>query len=257
MKSSSIKVLLSIACLIFLCFSVSCSTILKEGEITSEKDDSNGSNINSRLEETERGQEAEKTEDYSEEFDKIMTSSLELYDNYSFKLQNYKYDGNKMIKTDTTSAVFCEKGWVIYPDEGDGGRLFINKGNKFYSIDVQSKTKKLIVEGENAVAISRQANISSYSDLLTEHKNYPRQLFKREGIEQIAGRECVKYTVDGKNLAASPEIEYWFDLETGLILKAITKMQVSDISSINQWEITEFEIKGQSIDSYIDFKDIK
>ncbi len=256
MISSSIKALIGIFCLIFLCFSISCSLSLKEGEIITSEIEGESNNDNQPLK-PESSQINENTDNYSEELDKIMNSSLENYDNYSFKIQNYKYDGNKLNKTDTTSAIFCEKGWMIYTNEGKSGGLFINKGNKYYSINIPSKSKKLIVEGDSALTISKQANLASYSDLMTEHKNYPKELFKREGFDRVAGRECVKYTVDGKNLAASPNIEYWFDLETGLILKAITKIQVLDMSSINQWEALEFQIKGQSIDSYIDFKDIK
>lgn len=193
--------------------------------------------------------------DYTDEFEKIMSSSLDTYDNYSFTLQKYKYDGDTMSRGDKTTAILCEEGWVIYAGDGKSGGLFVNDGKKYYSIDVPNKTKKLIVEGAAASTISWNSNISTYSALMTEHQNYPEEIFTRQGNETIAGRSCVKYKVDGKSFAANPEIEYWFDLQTGLTLKAITKMQVSAVSSVNHWEIIKFNIGSQSIDEFINFKE--
>ncbi len=258
MNKVFIKAFLIIQSLVFICALVSCDA--KGGKNVTGKTATDESGSAVITEQSESGipdinGNTVKTEDFSVELDKIMSASLELYDNISFTAQKYKYDGKTMSKGDSTTAVLCEKGWVIYANDGSTGGLFINEGKKYYSINVPAKTKKLIAQGASASTISWDVNISTYSVLMTEHKTYTKELYTREGSEKIADRDCVKYKVDGKNLSSNPEIEYWFDIETGLVLKAITKMHIADISSINQWEITKFAIGAQSIDEYIDYKE--
>lgn len=196
------------------------------------------------------------TEDYLAELEKIAAASLDEHKNYSFTAQKYKHNGEKYIKSDSTIVIFCDKGWVMYANDGTAGGLFVNDGKKYYSINVPQKTKKLVVEGEAAATINWETNISEFSLLMTEHKLYSEDLYERMSTENVAGRNSVKYKIDAKSLAASPEIEFWFDLETGLVIKAITKTQFSDTVSINRWEMVKFNIGGQGIDDYINFKEV-
>ncbi len=227
----------------------------KEQKESSVKNDS--STLLSAENDSVSGNEKSKTEDYSAELDKIMTASLEEYENYSFTAQKYKHNGTEFTKANSTKVIFCDDGWVMYANDGTDGGLFINKGKKYYSINVPKKTKKLVAEGEATASINWKSNISEFSSLMTEHKFYSKDLYKRELTESIANRNCAKYKINAKNLAANPELEYWFDLDTGLIIKAITKTQFSDTVSINRWEMLEFNIGGQGIEDYINFKEIK
>lgn len=255
-KKSILIVIFCVLSVIFIFTLSSCKSNSdgKQKELNSEND---SSTLSATENDSVSGNEKNNTEDYSAEIDKIMAASLEQHENYSFTAQKYKYNGSDFTKANSTKVIFCDDGWVMYANNGTDGGLFINKGKKYYSINVPQKTKKLVAEGEATASIDWKSNISEFSSLMTEHKSYSIDLYKRELTESIANRNCAKYKINAKDLAASPELEYWFDLDTGLIIKAITKTQFSDTVSINRWEMLEFNIGGQSIEEYINFKEIK
>lgn len=226
----------------------------KQKESSGKSDTSTLSSTENNIKSNNNNSEAE---DFSAELGKIMAADLEKYDNFSFTAQKYKHNGKDFTKANVTKVIFCKDGWVMYVNDGIEGGLFVSNGKKYYTINIQEKTIKLVAEGEATASISWKSNIASFSSLMTEHKYYPQDLYERELTESIANRNCVKYKINAKDNVASPELEYWFDLDTGLILKAITKTQFTDTISMSRWEMLEFNVGNQSIDEFVNYKEIK